>query len=169
MSKPYPSGSGQPADDNEPPTAPATTDVDDASPEEPTSPKHRRTVRIAAGGILALLMLTAVAYGISQTLNSATRLEDVKEACAPNSNHIRTADNGKSLIITGAGAEEGPGANLGHVVCVFAEVDMPEAVRAQVGGTRALDGRQHGSWDGFDVSWTYHPNSGLDVILQETS
>ena len=37
------------------------------------------------------------------------------------------------------------------------------------GATRALDGRQQASWDGFEASWTYHPDNGLTLILRETA
>lgn len=52
-------------------------------------------------------------------------------------------------------------------MCILGAVDISDAVIAQMDGTRALNGRQTGSWDGFTASWTYHPNSGLNIIVQE--
>jgi hypothetical protein len=44
---------------------------------------------------------------------------------------------------------------------------VPESVTAQMDGTRALDGRQPASWDGYTASWTFHPDSGFDLIITE--
>ncbi|WP_269142641.1 hypothetical protein [Georgenia yuyongxinii] len=32
--------------------------------------------------------------------------------------------------------------------------------------TRALDGRQTAEWDGVVATWSFHPDDGLDVILE---
>jgi hypothetical protein len=33
--------------------------------------------------------------------------------------------------------------------------------------TRALDGMQREVFDTFDVSWSYHPDNGLDIVIHE--
>jgi hypothetical protein len=43
---------------------------------------------------------------------------------------------------------------------------VPQAVRSHMEQTRALDGRQTDTWPGFTASWTYHPEQGLDVVVQ---
>lgn len=52
--------------------------------------------------------------------------------------------------------------------CILAQVKTPDYVIAQMDRTRALDGTQHGSWGNISASWSYHPDSGLDVVLTET-
>jgi hypothetical protein len=32
--------------------------------------------------------------------------------------------------------------------------------------TRALDGRQQDTWGGYTASWSYHPDSGMELIVQ---
>lgn len=44
------------------------------------------------------------------------------------------------------------------------QLGLPESVYAQMEGTRALDGTQTYEKDGISVSWTFHPDSGLEVI-----
>ena len=137
-------------------------------PGRPVSLWQRPALLLTLGGVAAaLLVLIAIAYGVTRSLNSATRLESAKETCAPHSSFIRLGDGGTSLIITGAGAEERSGASITQVACILAELDVPDSVISQIDGTRALDGRQHASWDGISASWTYHPDDGLNMILQE--
>jgi hypothetical protein len=31
--------------------------------------------------------------------------------------------------------------------------------------TRALDGMQSATWSSYEVTWTYHPDDGLDLII----
>lgn len=44
------------------------------------------------------------------------------------------------------------------------ELGLPESVYAQMVSTRAIDGTQNYENDKFSVSWTYHPDDGLEVI-----
>ena len=34
-------------------------------------------------------------------------------------------------------------------------------------GRRALDGRQTGTWDDFEASWGYHPDDGINLVIEE--
>lgn len=45
-------------------------------------------------------------------------------------------------------------------------VDAEVGVVARFGTTRALDGQQTADWDGFTASWGYHPDTGLDVVVE---
>jgi hypothetical protein len=77
-------------------------------------------------------------------------------------------DNGTSLILGTPGEEDTAGVPLTQVACVLDRLDVPDAVIAQMDGTRALDGRQTAEWPGYTASWTYHPDDGLDLIIQES-
>ncbi len=43
---------------------------------------------------------------------------------------------------------------------------LPDSVYQKMLSTRALDGRQTHYADGFTVSWTYHPDDGLEVLYE---
>lgn len=43
-------------------------------------------------------------------------------------------------------------------------LDIPDSTEALMKNTRALDGRQEKTHGDVTVSWTYHPDSGLEVI-----
>lgn len=46
------------------------------------------------------------------------------------------------------------------------ELDLPESLEQKMGQTRSIDGRMSQEFDDVIVSWTYHPNSGLEVLYE---
>lgn len=68
----------------------------------------------------------------------------------------------------GKGKEEVSGADLTDMVCVLSDVRIPDYVVSQIDDTRALDGRQTAEWEGNRGSSSYHSNSGLSMVLQDT-
>lgn len=79
------------------------------------------------------------------------------------------ADENKTLLIDMEGVEYGSGeATIDDIVCVLAELDAPQSIMARMESTRALDGMQTADWSGFEATWTYHPDDGLDLILTQT-
>lgn len=47
---------------------------------------------------------------------------------------------------------------------INADLGFPDSVYAQMCSTRALDGTQEYEKNGINVSWTFHPDNGLEVI-----
>lgn len=45
---------------------------------------------------------------------------------------------------------------------------MPDSVIEKMLSTRALDGRQSQTYNGITVSWTYHPDAGLEIVYERT-
>ena len=43
------------------------------------------------------------------------------------------------------------------------ELGFPDSTFEKMGRTRAVDGTQSDETDGFEVSWTYHPDNGMEV------
>lgn len=78
----------------------------------------------------------------------------------------RLGDDGDSLILQG----ENPSGGLPSykMLCILGALDMPDSVDARIGSTRALDGTQAAEWDDISASWTYHPDDGLNMILEFT-
>ncbi len=65
------------------------------------------------------------------------------------------------------GDEPGTGdLGLGDIVCVLSELDVPDSVITKMDSTTSLDGRQEDEWAGIEASWKYHPDNGLDVVLE---
>lgn len=47
----------------------------------------------------------------------------------------------------------------------LAALGLPDSLLQKMGATRALDGRQSEDYDDLEVSWSYHPNKGLEVLF----
>ena len=47
------------------------------------------------------------------------------------------------------------------------ELGLPESLMEQMGATTGLMGRQSASYDNVDVSWSYHPDTGLVVTYSK--
>lgn len=50
---------------------------------------------------------------------------------------------------------------------VNSALGLPDALFEKMGQTRALDGRQTESYDDLTVSWTYHPDNGLEIMYEK--
>ena len=48
-------------------------------------------------------------------------------------------------------------------------LNLPDSLAQKMGQTRALDGMQRETYGDIEVSWTYHPDSGLEVMFSEAS
>lgn len=88
----------------------------------------------------------------------------ITKCSASNADGVEEGDEGKSLTITGYGLLRGP--TSAQFECLTDALDMPDSVRSRISATRALDGRQTAAWDGLSVSWTYHPDSGLNMVFE---
>jgi len=77
-------------------------------------------------------------------------------------------DNDQTLILDGAGEEAGSG-NVDQVAmeCVLRELKTPAYVLGQIEQTRALDGQMNATWGGYEATWTYHPDEGLNLVIHQ--
>lgn len=103
-------------------------------------------------------------------------LQAVATTCALPESAI--GDDGSTLILDGAGKDDrklvggklttvGDKLSTEEVGCALAGTEIPDSVVAMMEGTRALDGRQTQESDLYSYTWSYHPDSGLDVIITE--
>jgi hypothetical protein len=120
-----------------------------------------QVARIAVVGLVATAVVAGCVGG-----DRPARLKAAKEECAAHSSFISVLDEGDALSLAGEG-EESAGADLLEMLCVLRELEIPDAVVSRMSQTRALDGTQEATWSGIRASWTYHPNSGLNIVLEE--
>ncbi len=96
----------------------------------------------------------------------AAVLPDAVEDCGVTGTAgIVVADEGRSLTFDMKGNDDYIGASITDLTCVFAALDMPSAVVSHMDQTTSMDGRQSESWGDLTVSWSYHPDRGLDGVL----
>ena len=129
------------------------------------------TTRFAA--LVAALLVLAGCASTTTTATAdsepdGTRIEQVVDLCGSEFSvaGVRVGDAGTSLFIDGEG-EESRGASIDMTVCILLGMGVPDSVLTRMDHTRALDGMQEGVWEDWQASWTYHPNNGLDIIIEE--
>ncbi|MBM7489150.1 hypothetical protein JOD64_000372 [Micromonospora luteifusca] len=155
-----------PDPNGDPPRPDPTADTSVNGPEDAASPAStapsRRRYLIAAS-VTAILL--AAATGIWFFMQRDSPLEAAREVCgAGRTDWAMLGDEGRSLTLRSVGAER-TGLKLEQLQCYLTELKVPDAVIAEIEGTRALDGRQSGEWDDMRASWIYHPDDGLQMII----
>ncbi|OIH82877.1 hypothetical protein BLJ79_18040 [Arthrobacter sp. UCD-GKA] len=78
---------------------------------------------------------------------------------------VTVMDGGNSVTLETAGNDT-MGAPYADVVCVLDTLGMPESVKSRMASTRSLDGMQDATWSGYAASWHYHPDNGLNIIVE---
>ncbi len=66
-----------------------------------------------------------------------------------------TNNNSESVAISG-------------IFAVNEALGLPDSVINKMGQTRSIDGMQTAKGDGVEISWTYHPDNGLEVMYSLT-
>ncbi|WBU36713.1 hypothetical protein [Homoserinibacter sp. YIM 151385] len=82
---------------------------------------------------------------------------------------VEVGDGGMSLTLDTKGNDDSTGIAYSDAECMFTQLKMTDAIKSRVEATRALDGRQTGDWGDFDASWGYHPDHGLDMVIEDQS
>ncbi|WP_282944494.1 hypothetical protein [Cellulomonas endometrii] len=115
---------------------------------------------------LAIFAAVVVVVAVVEAGNAIfrdTRLQDARDACSAGS----VSDGGRTLTLDMAGETPASGLlDAADVACVLGALETPTATVTLMDTTTALDGRQTDSWDGLTASWRYHPDTGLDVIIE---
>jgi hypothetical protein len=51
---------------------------------------------------------------------------------------------------------------------VLADLGFAHSISSKIGNTRALDGTLTADGDHTSASWTYHPDDGLNIVIERT-
>jgi hypothetical protein len=155
---------------------PPTSHMQEASPVlKRRAQSVRRAVILL---VIALAAAVALYVGISSndtdtvgpggsTSSADTKLEQAFEnAISTGSNFVDISPDGKSLSFHTEGAET-TGLSFDKAVGILIYLDAPDSLFARMDNTRALDGTQTATWGDITAYWTYHPDDGLSVVLEE--
>ncbi|MDM7991450.1 hypothetical protein [Arthrobacter sp. zg-Y877] len=136
----------------------------------PASPSPRRNyVLFAAAGLLVGLGagLLIAQIDLTSTRPSTALIDAVSTCGVEDETGIELGDEGQSLTMDGQGEEYyATGAAYEDIECVLGATGMPDSVSSRMGNTRALDGTQNAQWGDISASWSYHPDSGSNVVLE---
>ena len=154
--------------------APATEPVAPPEPAAsssatfPAAPR-RAWLLPAVTGVVGLVFgaaLMAAVTAVGADSGQSALLSDAVEACDVASTYgIELADEGRSITFDMKGEDESAGADVTDIACLFGELDMPSAVMSHIDQTTSMDGRQTETWGDLKISWSYHPDRGLDGVL----
>lgn len=138
--------------------------------------KARVAPLVVLGTVAAIVVIGVVvtvaggsADGSSPSSSASTHLEAAVDSCNLNrgASGVSLGDEGHSLVLDGKGDDDLNGISVERQACVLSAVEVPDATLNLMSTTRALDGRQTADWDGYTATWTYHPDTGLNLTLQE--
>ena len=114
----------------------------------------------AIAGATTLLVTLTGCVGQFNTFQEAYELCGSPEG-------VTVADGGSTITIDGMGEEDYSGTSYGALVCVVTKAGTPDYIYSNIMSTRALDGRQIQEFDGIEVSYSFHPNSGANIVFHK--
>lgn len=152
--------------------------MDDPQKPEVTQPRTKsKNTKIALAIGVAIAVIGGASIAITQS-NAAkeeaaiAELEKFRQEQLPRaatSCHIKVdqydkLDDGNAVRFDAATKRSG--ATAGSVYCFLKELGAPETIESKIGQTRALDGTQTAQWNEFEATWTYHPDDGLNLLVE---
>ena len=149
--------------------APEAEQPADGAASSPRKPRSRWAAIAIPLGVAAVALLAGPPVIRAAQEAMTPRLEKAADTCNLMTLLI-VGDEGKTLTLTTAG-KSGKSASytdIEDVACVLTELEVPSYVTSHIDSTRALDGQQTDEWDGISARWTFHPESGLHLVLRET-
>lgn len=140
------------------------------TPDHPSSSARRtRRAALIIGGAalvaLALIGVVAVAVSPGDEPENVNTLEVAQSVCDASHNGTRLEADGTTLLVDMRGGKDAAGVDLVTLECILEKLRVPEGVKHRMFSTRPRDGRQNGSWFGTTASWTYAPDTGLDLTV----
>ncbi|MCR4754718.1 MAG: zinc-ribbon domain-containing protein [Lachnospiraceae bacterium] len=94
--------------------------------------------------------------------NLKKELSEAYSKCYSSGTYL--SSDGLSLFVDGE--DENDTTSLADVYTVISELNLPDSLINEMGQTNALMGRQTENFDNYEVSWSYHPENGLDVCFK---
>jgi len=140
----------------------------EAAPVQPSSSVtvSKDLLMKVGAGVLSLIVVLGLVFFITGN-RADSRLKDAVATCdVADASGITFAEDGQSLVFDGKGEDDYIGGDFYDVECLLNAMEAPSTVWAQMLKTSSLMGVQESNWDGISVSWSYHPNSGLNASFE---
>jgi hypothetical protein len=124
--------------------------------------KPNRSKKIILSALVVCLIAAAGFYFlVSKKQNEV--LSDAVNSCKVGG-QVHLAEDHKSLTFDGS-----PNDDYVGLRCILTALKAPSTILDRMSNTTALMGSVSGNWSGISVSWTYHPDNGLDCYFELTS
>ena len=128
----------------------------------------------AIGVVAGLVIGLSVADG-SEALPDAQEsglnqsiIDQAVETCGIDAVGYTVLDGGTAIELDTEGEDSYDSGTSDFVAyyCMLNQLGVPETTQQKIGRTRALDGTQSDTWDSLKASWSYHPDSGANVLIE---
>ena len=144
----------------------------DAASLQQRKPRMLLWIVLGSVALVAVIALGAVLFVQAQKQQQEEKLADFREnqfaraaaGCKVGMTAYEIFDNGDSINFSRVTKPDG--ARYDEVHCFLQAVGAPESLETKIGQTRALDGTREGAWAEFAASWTYHPDDGLNILVE---
>jgi len=94
----------------------------------------------------------------------STLLSNAVASCNLDSSQAEIGDGGLTLDLENRGQDDYAGVSSADLWCFVDEMKTPASIVSHMEQTTSMDGRQVQEFDGIEVSWSYHPDRGMDSI-----
>ena len=152
-------------------------EFDKSSPDEPTKSVEESNLNVQVtlskslilkiGSGVLVVVLGIGGFFLFSSMKSDTRFSSALSACdAVDASGLTLAEDVQSLTFDGKGDEDFFGGDYSDLLCIIGELKAPSTVAERMSRTSSLMGVQDADWDGISISWSYHPNNGLDASLE---
>ena len=131
--------------------------------------KNSRKFRF--GAILLIVVATVCVFLLINSRPSFQRAFEDAGGANSIGEWVTVSKDGKSMKIdTNPADEEGYYSSkaTNAIRDINESLGLPDALYDKMGETRAIDGRQTATYKNISVSWTYHPDDGLEIIYERT-
>ncbi|MCF6507371.1 hypothetical protein E9549_08115 [Blastococcus sp. MG754426] len=136
-----------------------------------TANVRRNGTLLLLAALLAMPMLSACG-GDADAETSGTvatkqlRLTGAHEECkrVDRGSTLSLEDDGNTIVID-TGSEYGDPSGY---LCVIEQLDVPSSITAQMDRTNAMMGVQQAEHNGYEFSWSYHPDNGVNMVISDT-
>lgn len=176
---PSPSDNVAPADHQEPPTGPVPVATVSSTASEATWRTRRQTpILLGVIGVLVVALGVVTALWIS-TSNQLSAFEasqaavEADRAATPDLLDVAQRNLGATAIVTGDSGsvsivifESSMSRAAPGLRSMLGELGFSSAVLDRMGNTRALDGTREAQGKNCNVTWTFHPDDGLQMVFE---
>lgn len=131
-------------------------------------PRKQLWIGLGAGfaaGVLASVLVAGIGAALGAVTESQALRKAVEDCGAADMDGVSVVDKGAGLTIDTEGEDDSSGASMVATACILESLEVPESVVAQMDATTAMQGRQTAAWKNVEASWTYHPDTGVKVII----
>ena len=147
--------------------------VESQIPESTSESSNRTQITLSKSGLLkvgaffVVILLGVGGFFIFSAAKADTRFEEALTLCdALDASGITFAEDGQSLNFDDKGEDDLFGGDFSDLKCIVEELKAPSTVMDRMLRTSSSMGVQDAEWDGISVSWTYHPDRGLDANFE---